>query len=143
VIALDTNLLVYAHRSRAPEHWASRAVIEQAIVSSLGWGVAAPVISEFWSVVTHPKVPGRPSTPHEAARFVEFLIGQGARLWDPGADFSRRLIRTALNLGLAGPRVFDLQISLAARDNGATEIWTNDSGFAAVPGMQVRHFALA
>jgi len=107
-----------------------------------GWGIAAPAISEFWTVVTHPSARGKPSSPVEAATFVEFLIDQGGRLWDPGAKFSARLLGIAVDLALVGPRVFDLQISLAARDNGVTEIWTNDSGFVAVPGMHVRHFTL-
>jgi predicted nucleic acid-binding protein len=33
VIALDTNLLVYAHRSGTPKHRAARAAIERAAAS--------------------------------------------------------------------------------------------------------------
>jgi len=42
VIALDTNLLVYAHRSATPEHKAARAAIERATASD-GSGFAAPM----------------------------------------------------------------------------------------------------
>ena len=37
MIALDTNLLVYAHRSATPEHKNAGAAIERAAASS-GWG---------------------------------------------------------------------------------------------------------
>jgi hypothetical protein len=39
---------------------------------------------------------------------------------------------------IAGPRVFDLQIALIALENGATEIWSHDHGFAGLLGLQVR-----
>jgi predicted nucleic acid-binding protein len=38
---------------------------------------------------------------------------------------------------VTGPRVFDLQIALAAIDNGATELWTHDTHFVQVPGLRV------
>lgn len=69
MIALDTNLLVYAHRSATPEHKRARAAIERAAASS-GWGIAAAVVAEFWSVVTHPAAGGRPSTAAEARGFL-------------------------------------------------------------------------
>ena len=36
-------------------------------------------------------------------------------------------------------RVFDLQIGLAAFDNGAHELWTHDRRFIRVPGLRVRN----
>ena len=49
-----------------------------------------------------------------------------------------RVTRLAEELGVRGPRIFDLQIALTAFDNAATEIWTHDRGFLAMPGMAVR-----
>lgn len=33
--------------------------------------------------------------------------------------------------------ILDLQIARTARDNGATEIWTHDRAFPAIPGLRV------
>ena len=44
MIALDTNLLVYAHRSATPEHKAAQAAIERAAATE-GWGFAVPVVA--------------------------------------------------------------------------------------------------
>jgi predicted nucleic acid-binding protein len=41
----------------------------------------------------------------------------------------------AIRFGITGRHVYDLQIALAARDHGATEIWTNDRAFSTVPGL--------
>ena len=62
MIAVDTNLLVYAHRGGLPEHRAARAALEQVAASSSGWGIPQTCTAEFWSIVTHPASTGRPST---------------------------------------------------------------------------------
>jgi toxin-antitoxin system PIN domain toxin len=136
VIALDTNLLVYAHRSATPEHKPARAAIERAARSD-AWGFAAPVIAEFWAVVTHPASSGRPSTPDEALRFLAALETAGAHVWTPGAGFAMRLAQLAADLDISGNRVFDLQIALCAFEGGAREIWSHDSRFVTVPGLRL------
>ena len=52
MIALDTNILIYAHHSRYPEHRRARAAIERAAQNERGWGFAFPCIAEFWAVAT-------------------------------------------------------------------------------------------
>jgi toxin-antitoxin system PIN domain toxin len=136
MIALDTNLLVYAHRAATPEHRAARSAIERAAASG-AWGFAAPVVAEFWSVVTHPTAAGRPSTPDEAQRFLEALATAGADVWSPGAGFGLRLAQLAADLGVSGNRVFDVQIALCAFEGGARELWSHDTRFITVAGLRL------
>ena len=76
MIAVDTNLLVYAHRAGAPEHRAAKRAIERA--STRGrWGFAVACLAEFWAVATHPSSTGRPSAPAEAAAYLEALAAAG------------------------------------------------------------------
>lgn len=137
MIAIDTNLLVYAHRSGTPQHRSSRRAIERAAADPRGWGVALPCVAEFWSVATHPSSVGGPSTPKQAQSFLDALIKADAKILVPGAQFGKRLTQLAEDLGVSGPRIFDLQIALTAFDDGATEIWTHDDGFMACPGLRV------
>jgi len=137
MIALDTNLLVYAHRQATREHRAARKAIERARRSGLGWGVADAAAVEFFAVVTHPAAAGRPSSPVEAAAFLDALATAGARFWTPAQAFATRLVQLAADLRVIGPRVLDLQIALTALDNGATQLWTHDSHFARVPGLRI------
>lgn len=137
MIAIDTNLLVYAHRARTPEHTTARRAIERAAADARGWGLASAVLPEFWSVVTHPKADGRPSTPAQASAFVQALVSAGAEIWVPGRGFGQRLLQVAADLKLSGPRVFDLQIALMAFEGGATELWSHDGAFISVPGLKV------
>jgi hypothetical protein len=139
VIALDTNLLIYAHRSRVPEHRAAQAAIEEACNSSTGCGIAWPCITEFYSIVTHPASDGRASTAAEAAAFIRTLQKSGGvEIFTSGPTVCARLLQTAIDLRIAGARIFDLQIALISLDGGATELWTHDAKFVRVPGLRVK-----
>jgi predicted nucleic acid-binding protein len=139
MIAIDTNLLVYAHRSGTPEHSAARKAIERASQDARGWGIPLPCIKEFWSVVTHPESRGGGSPPAKARSFLRVLVLEaGARVWSPQEGSWERLTKLAEDLGVRGPRVFDLQVGLTAFENGATEIWSHDRGFLALPGLTLR-----
>jgi predicted nucleic acid-binding protein len=137
MIGIDTNLLVYGHRAGAPEHRAAVRALEAASRDARGWGISLPSVAEFWSIVTHPACAGGPSATDDAHGFLAALVEGGAVIWTPGEDFWQRLTRLAADLSIQGPRIFDLQIALAARDSGATEIWTHDAGFVSIRGLRV------
>lgn len=139
MIAIDTNLLVYAQRRHTAQHRAARSAIERASADHGGWGIPLPCIAEFWCVVTHPASSGGPSPSKEARGFLHSLVvNGGASIWTPGTGFWERLTQLASDMKIAGARVFDLQIGLIALENGATELWSHDHGFAVLPGLLVR-----
>lgn len=136
MIAIDTNLLVYAQRRDAAQHRAAKRAIEKACSIPHGWGIPLACIAEFWCVVTHPASTGGPSVPKTAYRFLDALVQSGgARIWSPGPGFWERLLQLASDMQITGARVFDLQIAITALDNGATELWSHDRAFAAPPGL--------
>ena len=138
MIALDTNLLVYAHRSAVPEHRRALQALERAANDSAGWGISLPVLGEFWSIVTHPKAVGGPSTPTQTASFIRALATQGQmRVWAPGVDFAEYFLEQAVRTSAYGARIFDLQIALIAASNGACELWTHDVNFVRLPGIRI------
>lgn len=138
MIAIDTNLLVYAHRAGLPEHRAARRALERAASDAEGWGISHPTVVEFWSVVTHPAATGRPSTAGEAKAFLQALVHDGGgQVWLPSPGFDERLLDVAVAANVKGPRVFDLQIALLALEHGAGEIWTHDRHFLTAPGLRV------
>jgi hypothetical protein len=138
MIAVDTNLLIYAHRAGIPEHRAARRAIQRASDNERGWGISAASIGEFWSIVTHPAISSRPSRPAEAATFLTALVQTGAmQVWLPGSGFAERIMQLACDLDVSGVRIFDLQIALTAFENGASELWTHDARFVRVPGLRI------
>ncbi len=139
VIAIDTNLLVYAHRAAVPEHRSAQQAIQRAVDDPRGCGTSLPCIAEFWSIVTHPLSVSGPSTPAMANRFIRELTEEsGLRIWLPGTGFAERLLHAAAALAIGGARVFDLQIGLLAIEGGANEIWTHDRAFLKLKGLRVR-----
>jgi len=136
MIAVDTNLLIYAHREAVPQHDAARGAIEHAAATGRGWGIALASVAEFWSVVTHPESIGGPSSGEVAMEFIEALVATGGcQVWYPQPGFREHLTRMGADLGIQGARIYDLQIGLTALENGAVEVWTHDRGFIAVPGL--------
>ena len=138
MIAVDTNLLLYAHRASAAEHRLARATLEHLAGAGTGWCITQPSIAEFWAVATHPAAAGRPSSAGEARAFLHRLLTDaGAQLCLPGPGFADRLLAAATQLKINGPHIFDLQIAVIALEHGATEIWTHDRNFVSVPGLPV------
>jgi uncharacterized protein len=140
MIAIDTNLLVYAHRRGLAEHRAAQRAIQRASDDAREWGISIQSIAEFWSVVTHPASAGGASSPDDARAFLASLRDQGGmQVWSPGTGFHDRLLQLAIDLDVTGPRIFDLQIALTAFTHGATELWTHDLGFVKIPGLRLVH----
>ena len=138
MIAIDTNLLIYAHRAGVAEHRAARRAVQRACDDARGWGVSVASISEFWSIVTHPAAGGGPSQPAEAADFIGSLVETAEmQVWLPHPGFAERLMQLARDLNVSGVRIFDLQIALTAFENGASELWTHDTNFVDVPGLRI------
>jgi predicted nucleic acid-binding protein len=139
VIAVDTNLLVYAHRAGCLEHEQARRAIEKAASSGEEWGIPSPCVFEFWSVVTHPASAGGASKPSVARGFIHGLVETaGAVILPPPAAMVPRCLQLADQMDVCGARIFDLLISLTALEAGVSELWTHDGGFVGLPGIRIR-----
>src|SRR6185437_1965724 len=137
MIALDTNILVYAHRAHTAQHSAAARALQRASQDPNGWGFALPVLAEFWKVVTSRRSAGGPSSARQAAAFLEALFRAGAICWLPSAGAGQRLVEAAKRMDAVESAVFDLQIALICRDHGARELWTADVAFPSVSGLRV------
>ena len=66
MIAIDTNILVYAHRADSPFHTAATMAVRELAEGRAPWALPWPCVHEFFSVVTHPRVYDPPSSTAEA-----------------------------------------------------------------------------
>jgi len=66
VIAVDTNILVYAHRTDSPFPERARSAIETLASGAPQWAIPWPCAHEFFAVVTHPRI-YKTATPAETA----------------------------------------------------------------------------
>ncbi len=134
---VDANVLVYAMDADAPQHAASRALLDAARASSTTLFVSSQVLCEFYSIVTNSRRVPKPRSPEDAMRAISGLLvflhvlPTPARVVEAWLDLLRR--RPVL-----GGHVFDLQIAATMQVNGVLRIYTfNDSDFEVFPELAV------
>jgi uncharacterized protein len=134
MIALDTNFLVYAHRSDNPFHLIARTAIERLVQGLLPWGVPVVCVHEFLAVVTNPKIFKQPTPRATAFAQIEALLTQsGARLLIP-ADRHLAVLRQLAESGQTmGAQFHDARIAAICLENGITTLWTADRDFSTYP----------
>jgi uncharacterized protein len=67
VIAVDTNVLVYAHRREPAEHERAAELLRELAEGREAWAIPWPCVYEFFSVVTTPRIwKEAASTPEQA-----------------------------------------------------------------------------
>jgi hypothetical protein len=112
MIAVDTNVLVYAHRAETALHQAAtRKLVELAAGRGL-WGLPVFCAGEFIRVVTHRRVFNPPSTLEEAIQFLERVVAApGCRILRPEAGFFELLTTVAREADARGNLAFDAQIA--------------------------------
>jgi predicted nucleic acid-binding protein len=90
LIALDTSLLVHAHRRDALFHAAASTCVVRLAEGNTPWAIPWPCVHEFLAVVTHPRI-FRPPTPlDEGLGQVALCLQHGLReLWTADRDFGR------------------------------------------------------
>lgn len=138
MIAIDTNLLVYAHREDSPWHAAALRTLTAAAEGTPPWAIAWPSIHEFLAIVTHPRIYA-PPTPLAAAidqvsAWLEspslVLLAESDEYW---AD-----LRTLLEAGrVVGPQVHDARIAALCAHHGVRELWSADRDFSRFGGLTV------
>jgi toxin-antitoxin system PIN domain toxin len=140
VIALDTNILVYAHREDAAFHEAAAGVVQELAEGRAPWAIPWPCVHEFLAIVTHPRI-YRPPTPLLAAldqveAWLEsrslLLLAESAEYWP--------LLRSSLTDGrVTGPMVHDARVAALCRLHGVRELWTADRDFGRFAGVRTRN----
>ena len=78
MIAVDTNILVYAHRRDSDWHVQAANLIKELAEGLNQWAVPWPSINEFLAIVTHPKIYAPPSTVKQAAAQVDAWLGSAS-----------------------------------------------------------------
>ena len=131
-------MLVYAHRSDAPDHASYREWLEDEINSDAAFGLADLVLSGFLRVVTHPRVFQSPSKLSDASRFIDQLRGRANRVAvSPGPHHWDIFARLCASAGAKGNLVADAFLAAMAIEHGCEWI-TNDRDYARFPGLRWR-----
>lgn len=138
MIAVDTNLLVYAHREDSPWHDRARRVVMDLANSPAPWGIPWPCVHEFLAIVTHPRV-YRPPTPMPIAikALRAWTASASLRFLGEGPDHLDRLEGILQSARAAGPMVHDARIAALCISHGVRQFWSADRDFSRFPALRV------
>ena len=140
MIAVDSNLLIYAHKEGSPFHKAARESVDFLRHQPTAWAIPWPCIHEFIGIVTHPGIYKPASTLAEALGFVDSLLATPQLhllAESPGYYDKLRDIATAARL--KGPRIHDARIAALCLHHGVHELWTADRDFSLFPKLKTRN----
>jgi len=140
VIAVDTNILVYAHREDNEFHDAAKKLIESLRAGGHTWGIAWPCVHELISVVTHPGIFKRLSTLPEVFGFIDALIASPPlQLFAESSGYLEKLRQLSAAARIKGPRIHDARIAALCLHHGVSELWSADRDFSAFPQLKIRN----
>ena len=138
MIAVDTNILVYARRQESQNHSTTALALRRLAEGSANWGIPWPCVHEFLSVVTNPKIFKPPTPPAAAIEQVEiWMESPSLHLLHEAGGYWKELRRTFLDGKLSGAQVHEARIHSICLVNGVHELWSADRDFSRMRGLQI------
>ena len=143
MIAIDTNLLVYAHREDSPWHTQALKVVMELAEGGSRWGIPWPCVHEFLAVVTHSRI-YRPPTPSDIAlQSMKVWLGSPSlQLLGEGIDHMTHLEMLVLKGKISGSTIHDARIAAICLSHGVKEFWSADRDFSRFPSIRVKNHLL-
>ena len=140
MIAVDTNILVYAHRADAPFHDAAQRAIRDLVEENRLWALPWPCIHEFLAKVTHARIFKNP-TPLERAidQVVEWLRCPSARTIGEPEGYLGTFSNLVLEAQVVGAKIHDARIAALCLAHGVDELWSADRDFSRFAMVPVRN----
>lgn len=138
MIAVDTNILVYAHREDSPFHDCAFRRLSELAQETASWAIPWPCLHEFLAIVTSPRIYAPPSPLVRALDQVDAwlespsltLLAESMEHWT--------ILRRILAAGhVSGARVHDARIAALCRQHGVRELWSADRDFNRFPDLLV------
>ena len=138
MIAVDTNILVYAHREDSPFHEAASRRVAELAEGLANWAIPWPCLHEFLAIVTHPRIYAPPTPLRRALDQVEawlesptlVLLTESLAHWPTLREFLAKA-------RVAGPQVHDARVAALCRQHGVRELWSADRDFSRFVGIAV------
>ena len=140
MIAVDTNILIYAARQESPYHRQAVKLVTSLAERSNAWAIPWPCAYEFVRVVTHAKVFSPASTAEEALASIEQLReSPSLTMLGDGPGHLRYMLRAIRESAATGNLIHDAHIAALCLEHGVSELYTMDRDFSRFPGLRVTH----
>lgn len=138
MIAVDTNILVYATRRDSIWYAAASSAIRG--LSTAPWAIPWTCLCEFYAVVTHPRRYKPPTLVSEAIDQIDawlespYLKVLDETSTETGWDTLREVLRASR---VVGPNVHDARIVSLCLQHGVRELWSADRDLSRFPQLRV------
>lgn len=138
MIAVDTNILVYAHRTDSPFHAVAAKRITELAEGSGAWAIPWPCMHELLAIVTSPRIYNPPTAVAVALEFAEMLRQSPSLLLLAETELHWQTLSALIAVGrIAGGRVHDARIAAICIQHGVKELWSADRDFSRFPALTI------
>ncbi len=140
MIALDTNILVHAHRRDASLHSEAKTCLRQLAEAPAPWFICYHSLIEFYGIVSHTKIWSQPSTPRQAADQIgAWRESSSLRILTELPEHIDQVLALAETGKAIGPMIHDARIAACCLTHGVQELWTVDRDFSRFPQLKTRN----
>jgi toxin-antitoxin system PIN domain toxin len=141
MLALDTNVLVYAHRREAAEHTVARDLVRGLAEGTAPWAIPWPCVFEFFSVTTNARIwKEAASTPQQAwAQLAAWFDAPSVRLLAETEDLPGILAELAQRPRVRGPIIHDARVVALCLAHGVEKLISRDRDFSLFPELRVEN----
>lgn len=138
MIAVDTNVLVAAHRRDVDRHGAAAEAVKALAQGSERWAIPWTCVHEFLAIATHPAIFDPPSTvPQALDQVAAWLESPSLTVLTERFDHWEHLRTLVAEGDVRGGRVHDARIAAVCLANGVTTLLTADRDFGRFPRLRV------
>ena len=140
MIAVDTNILVYAHRRESRLGDAAYALMTELAEGDRVWAIPWPCCYEFLSVVTNRRIWKDEATrpDHAWRQFQAWAMSPCSRMIGETDDFMEVLQRFVNRPHVVGGVVHDARIAAVCVAHGVEALFTRDRDFSLFPELSTR-----
>ena len=140
MIAVDTNVLVHAHRRDSEFHDAAAKAVRGLAEGRAPWAIPWPCVHEFLAIVTHPRIFKKPSHLSAALdQVAAWTESPSLTLLAEGPRYGERLADVLQTSKVTGPKVHDARIAALCMHHGVRELWSADRDFSRFSGVRARN----
>lgn len=142
--AVDTNVLVYAHRADSEWHEAARSCLKSLAEGLDSWAIPWPCLHEFLAIVTHPRIYNPPTPLAQAmAQLDAWLASPTLVLLTETPAHWVTLEPLLQSSRVTGPKVHDARIAALCMQHSVSVLLTADRDFGRFKGLKTSNPLLA
>lgn len=140
MIAVDSNILVYAQREDSQWHRNALAAIRALAEGAASWAIPWPCLYEYFAIVTHPKIYNPPTPAADALKQISYWQeSPGLVLLGETENFYPTLEEIVSRSAVVGAAIHDARIASLCLYHGVKTLYTADRDFSRFPNLKVQN----